>query len=304
MNEHVGTVFESDSAPQASSWSQDRRLKFIEFRLRWDGKINRNDLTDFFSLSVPQASADLSKYSEAAPLNLSYDKKAKCYVRGEGFNPIYPQSGARTYLNELLALSTNVIESKSSFIGWKPSLGVAPIPGRTLDEQVLSLVVQSIREKRKLLVSYQGMARPDPIDRNISPHALGFDGFRWHVRAYCHLRNDFRDFVIGRLSKVTMGDTSDVEGSSDQQWNEILTLILAPHPGLSPGGQRAISMEYGMIDGSAQLHCRHALLFYALRRLRLEQTEDASQGAAQQIILVNRDKLKPYIDQLTTKGAQ
>lgn len=300
MNEHVGTVFESDSAPQASSWSQDRRLKFIEFRLRWDGKINRNDLTDFFSLSVPQASADLSKYSEAAPLNLSYDKKAKCYVRGEGFNPIYPQSGARTYLNELLALSTNVIESKSSFIGWRPSLGAAPIPERTLDEQVLSLVIQSIREKRKLRVSYQGMNRPDPVGRNISPHALGFDGFRWHVRAYCHLRNDFRDFVIGRLSEVTIGDTSDVEGTSDQQWNDILTLILAPHPGLSPGGQRAISMEYGMIDGSAQLHCRHALLFYALRRLRLEQTEDASQGAAQQIILVNRDELKPYIDQLTT----
>jgi len=145
MNEHVGTVFESDPAPQASSWSQDRRLKFIEFRLRWDGKINRNDLTDFFSLSVPQASADLSKYSEAAPLNLSYDKKAKCYVRGEGFNPIYPQSGSRTYLNELLALSTNVIESKSSFIGWKPSLGVAPIPERTLDEQVLSLVIQLVQ---------------------------------------------------------------------------------------------------------------------------------------------------------------
>jgi hypothetical protein len=302
MNTHVGTVTESDLMPQASSWSQDRRLKFIEFRLRWEGKINRNDLTDFFSLSTPQASADLSKYSEAAPLNLSYDRKAKCYVRGEKFNPIYPQTGARTYLNELLALTINVIESKSSFIGWKPGIGVAPIPGRTLDEQVLSLVIQGIREKRKLRVSYQGMTRPDPIIRKISPHALGFDGFRWHVRAYCHLRNDFRDFVIGRLTDVTIEDTSDIDESSDQQWGNFLTLILAPHPGLSQGGQKAICMEYGMIDGLAELRCRHALLFYALRYLRLDQTEIENKSAAQQIVLVNRSELNPYIDEITKKN--
>jgi hypothetical protein len=148
------------------------------------------------------------------------------------------------------------------------------------------------------------MKRPNPTDRNISPHALGFDGLRWHVRAYCHLRNQFRDFVIGRLSDVTIGDVSDMEEASDQQWNNILTLILAPHPGLSPGGQRAISMEFGMTNGSVQLHCRQALLFYALRRLRLEQAEDLSQGAAQQIILVNREELSPYIHQLTAKDAE
>jgi WYL domain len=304
MNTQNGQEAEGEPAPQASTWSQDRRLKFIEFRLRWDGRINRNDLTDFFSLSVPQASADLSKYSEAAPLNLSYDTKAKCYVKADGFSPIYARSSSRTYLNELLALATNVIEPKSSFIGWRPDLGVAPIPGRTLDGQVLSYVVQAIREKLKLSVWYQGMSRPDPIARELSPHALAFDGFRWHVRAYCHLRSAFQDFVIGRLTDVRIGDISDVDRSADQPWNEMLTLILAPHPGLSPGGKRAICMEYGMIDGSVQLSCRQALLFYALRRLKLDQVEDPKQAASQQIVLLNREDLQPYIDQLTTKGTQ
>ena len=63
-----------------NKWNQARRLEFIDFRLSCDGKINRKDLVDFFSISVPQASLDLSKYqemvenSEPPRANLKYDR--------------------------------------------------------------------------------------------------------------------------------------------------------------------------------------------------------------------------------------
>lgn len=61
-------------------WGVERRLEFIEFRLFWEGSINRGDIVDTFGVSVPQASKDLSLYQERAPGNMEYDTREKRYV--------------------------------------------------------------------------------------------------------------------------------------------------------------------------------------------------------------------------------
>ena len=38
-------------------WGIERRLEFIEFRLYWEGRVNRADLTSVFGISTVQASA-------------------------------------------------------------------------------------------------------------------------------------------------------------------------------------------------------------------------------------------------------
>lgn len=294
MKDHNESEYGSE-LPEAASWSQDRRLKFIDFRLRWEGRVNRGDLMDFFGISAPQASADLGKYAQAAPENIDYDLKLKSYVRMEGFTPVYPRSASRAYLNELLALTTEVIEPAGSFIGWRPEVGIAPTPSRTFDGRVLSILLHAIREQLQVRVAYQGMKRPEPVERDISPHALGFDGFRWHVRAFCHERKRYQDFVIGRMTNVVLGLTSDRKGADDVEWRTMLTLVIAPHPRLPAGAKRAIRMEYGMVDGTLHLPCRQALLFYALHRLGLQAEHDSQESAAvQQIVLLNRAELTPY----------
>jgi hypothetical protein len=52
-------------------WGVERRLEFIEFRLYWEGGINRSDIREFFGVSVPQASKDLSLYQEMAKVTKS-----------------------------------------------------------------------------------------------------------------------------------------------------------------------------------------------------------------------------------------
>lgn len=291
-----------DDTPRPSTWSQDRRLKFIDFRLRWEGRINRTDLTRFFDISMPQASADLSKYAEAAPENLRYDGRAKAYLRTESFSPLYSRSASNTYLNELLTLEAGVMEPKSSFIGWRPELGVVPLPKRMVDGAVLSRLLQAIKDRRRVRVHYQAMARPEPTTRILSPLALAYDGFRWHVRAYCHRREDFRDFVIARLSELTLEEPSDISVADDVQWNTVLTLVLAAHPKLPPQAKKVLQMDFGMEGGSVKFPCRQALLFYALRKLGLDRPEER-EPEAEQIILLNRQELRPYIDQLDKKEA-
>lgn len=303
MKDQPVSEYGGPATPQPASWSQDRRLKLIDFRLRWEGRVNRGDLIEYFGISAPQASADLSKYTDAAPFNLTYDMKLKSYVRTDSFAPLYARSSSRAYLNELLALTTGVVDRKASFIGWLPEVGVAPTPHRLLDGRTLAMVLQSIRERRRLALGYQGMNRPEPTQREISPHALGFDGFRWHVRAYCHLRAQYQDFVIGRMVDASVGDETDRTGKDDDQWNTVLRLVLAPHPDLSPGAKRAIRMEYGMVDGTMELHCRQALLFYALRRLGLQPQHDKSAAAVQQIVLLNQAELQPYLTKVQGKDS-
>jgi hypothetical protein len=296
MNNQFESELTPPELPQPASWSQDRRLKFIDFRLRWEGRVNRIDLCDHFGISTPQASADLSKYTASAQLNLTYNMKLKSYVPTSDFSALYTRSSTRAYLNELLALSTGVIDKKASFLGWVPEVAVAPTPTRLLEGRSLALVLRSIRDRRRLSLAYQGMSRAEPVEREISPHALAFDGFRWHARAYCHLRNQYRDFVIGRMVNPSLGLDTDRAGKEDEAWNNVLELILAPDPKLPAGARHAISMDYGMIDGQTVLSCRQALLFYALKRLGLEQGTEAASGAAQQIVLLNQAELQPFIE--------
>ena len=48
------------------------QLEFIDFRLFWEGRIIRSDLTDQFGISAPQASTDLARYQELVATNLTY----------------------------------------------------------------------------------------------------------------------------------------------------------------------------------------------------------------------------------------
>jgi hypothetical protein len=291
---------EQTPAKANARWGQDRRLAFVDFRLRWDGRINRSDLTDFFGISVPQASLDIARYTELAPQNLAYDRSSRVYQITESFHPLYTENQPQRYLNELLASETGVLEAGASFIGWRPPVDSVPQPGRVVEADTLAALLKAIREGSGLKVVYQSMSRPEPSARTISPHALAYDGFRWHVRAFCYSRKEFRDFVLGRILDVLGTETTCKPATEDVQWNTILTLIIAPHPMLSKEKRRVIELDYGMQDGAVELKCRQALLFYTLRRLGLSD-HDAQPPETQQIVLKNRAELAPFL--LPSPGA-
>src|SRR6056297_2168518 len=84
-------------------WGVEKRLEFIEFRLFWEGGINRSDIISQFGVSVPQASKDLTLYEEKAPGNLAYDKSAKRYKASPKFKPVLLEPDAPSYLSHLQA---------------------------------------------------------------------------------------------------------------------------------------------------------------------------------------------------------
>ncbi len=294
-NQHTDLQDQTASAAKPTRWGQERRIEFIDFRLQWDGRVNRSDLIDFFRISVPQASLDFARYMELAPQNIEYDRSEKAYLAASNFQPLVASGEAQGYLNQLLGISSQVLEREASFLGWAPPLGAVRFPGRKIEVPVLRRVLDAIRRKRMLQIEYQSMNRPNPSVRGISPHAVGFDGFRWHVRAYCHERHAFRDFVFARILNVVADGESTVDSIGDEAWSTLLELVLAPHPELQPGQRRAIELDYGMVSGRVSFQTRQALLFYVLRRLGLDRLAQGT-PQAQQIVLVNRDALQPFLE--------
>jgi hypothetical protein len=268
-------------------WGGAQRLEFIEFRLFWEGHVNRIDVMQQFGLSVNQASSDLNRYIGFAPDNMVYDKSARTYVRGPDFAAKFLKPDASRYLAQLRSLADDILESDDTWIAELPSYDAAPTPARGVNPVILRSVVGAICRSEAIEVKYQSLSRPEPIWRWIAPHAIGFDGFRWYTRAFCQMDEVFKDFLLSRIISTRNVEASEVTDVADADWLEYVTLEIGPHPGLSENQKKVIALDYGMRGGTAKIKVRRALLYYALKRLGLDTDPDARKPQDQQIVLLN-----------------
>lgn len=272
-------------------WGIEKRLEFIEFRLFWEGNVNRSDLMKQFGVSMNQASNDLNRYVNFAPDNMFYDKYSRTYVRGAEFKPQFLEPDAGRYLTQIKSISDGIISNDEAWISNLPSYSVAPTPVRGINPAMLRSVVGAIRRSDAIEVKYQSMSTAEPVWRWIAPHAIAFDGFRWHARAFCLTKTTFRDFLLSRILENRECRESAVSAKDDRDWNTEATLEIGPHPELSETQANIIALDYGMHNGKAKIKVRRALLYYALRRLGLDTDPAARKPQDQQIVLLNREDI-------------
>jgi hypothetical protein len=270
-------------------WGVEQRLEFIEFRLFWEGHVNRSDVMTQFGLSVNQASSDLSRYIGLAPNNMDYDRSLRTYVRQPGFRPVFGKLDAGRYLAQLRSVADGILDHDDCWIAELPAYDSAPTPARGVDPATLRSVVNAIRRCEAIEVQYQSLSNPEPRWRWIAPHAIAFDGFRWHARAFCFGDEVFKDFLLSRILDTRGSRNTDASGDDDRDWHSEVTLEVGPHPELSETQAKVIALDYGMRGGKAKMKVRRALLYYALRRLGLDTDPAARKPQDQQIVLLNKE---------------
>ncbi|MBQ9274833.1 MAG: WYL domain-containing protein [Succinivibrio sp.] len=302
----------------ANKWNQQRRLEFIDYRLYSAGRINRTDLVDFFQISVAQASLDLARYqllvqSDSPPrYNLEYDRHVKYYQRTSDFQPLYPKlCSPQRYLADLLDNTRGELHFSINFLGYAPPVVLIPGPPRQalLKRQVLCNLVEAIRTRRAVHVSYRTAAQADNLDHLIAPHSLCFDGQRWRVRAYCYDHHKFTDYdclrIVGCDVPVTPAPDDrfpdplsnnfkevGVAAADDDDWNEVVDIVLRANPELSESERRLVEYDYGMSrDGTVVYACRVALLYYALYNLRLTEQFRGLPAQERRLYLDNEGEL-------------
>ena len=266
------------------SFAQRQRLAYIDFCLLFKGAIYRQDLINRFEVGLSAGSRDFNLYKELAPENLDYDSSGKRYYQTAQFKPLFEHDAQRT-----LTKLANDLSDGFDAIGDMHFPVEAPSSLNIPDIFIVAKLVQAILNNKVVSVIYTSLSSGSNA-RELVPHAIVDNGLRWHVRAYDRKSNSFRDFVLTRISKVTLKQSPAAEERSEQdaEWHRMLPLQLVPHP-KNVSFPTAIEMDYGMENSQLLINVRAAMAGYLLRRWNVDCTERATlKGAEYQLWLQNR----------------
>lgn len=198
----------------------------------------------------------------------------------------------------LRSMAEGFADAGANWLAAPPDMDIALTLRRKVDTEVLRSVLAAVREERSLNLHYQSMNRdrPDPAWRRITPHAFGFDGLRWHVRAWCHETARFKDFLLSRVLGYGAFGEPGAGAAQDRLWHESFDIIIVPHPELSAGQQAVVAKDYSMVDGRAVLTVRYAMLFYVLKRLGLLDGARLRDPRTQHIVAADEDEVAAALE--------
>ncbi|MCY0093871.1 hypothetical protein [Hoeflea ulvae] len=157
-------------------WGVEQRFEFREFRLFWEGHVNRSNLMDRFGVSLDQASTDLNRYIGFAPDNIVYNKSARTYVRGQAFKSLFRQTYSSRYLSQLWSVADGIIDREALWIAGLRPLACGPTPVRNVNPVTLLLVVITILRRIELNTDPRARKPKDQQIALLNSEAVHEDG--------------------------------------------------------------------------------------------------------------------------------
>ncbi|TAK82753.1 MAG: WYL domain-containing protein [Betaproteobacteria bacterium] len=276
-------------------WGLAQRFEFIEWRAYWVGRVNRKDLEDAFHISTPQASIDFKRYQEAAPGNIEYNATEKTYVATDAFRPKFLALSPERYMLQLQAVTSGALRKSDTWFDELPRADVIPTITRGAEAYTLRAIIQTIKNGEAIKIYYRSLERVGL--RTICPHALAHDGYRWHARALSLERQEYRDYVLGRILSVSQPEPCNAHPTDDVEWETFVKLRVIAHPGLTSEQKATIEHDYRLKDGKLDIEMRAALAFYFIRRHNLDlRISDISPERAQ-LFLENFGEVKAAVEE-------
>ena len=270
------------------SFAQKQRLAYIDFKLYFTGMVTRSEIVSHFELGLAAATRDLKIYKERAPENMVYNNVEKKYFITNQFKPILKHEARRT----LIKLANNISDgfdaiSDTSFPIESPS------PLNVPDIDIIAKLSQAIINHKPISVIYTSLSSGSGA-RELVPHSIVDNGLRWHLRAYDRKSKSFRDFVLTRITKVTIQaktPSPEEDKLEDHQWMRMVPLQIIPHPN-NVKHPTAIKLDFGMEKGMLEVNVRAAMAGYLLRRWNVDCSEEAVlSGPEYQLYLQNSKTL-------------
>lgn len=266
------------------SFAQKQRLAYIDFKLYFTGMVTRSEIVSHFELGLAAATRDLKFYKDNAPENMAYDNVEKKYFITTQFKPIFKHDARRT----LIKLANNISDGFDS-IGDTSFPIESPSPLNVPDIDIIAKLSQAIINQKPISVIYTSLSSGSGA-RELVPHSIVDNGLRWHLRAYDRKSKSFRDFVLTRITKVTIiaqTPSPEEDKLEDHQWMRMVPLQIIPHPN-NVKHPTAIKLDFGMEKGMLEVNVRAAMAGYLLRRWNVDCSERGSlSGPEYQLYLQN-----------------
>jgi len=246
------------------NWGARERLLYLERLAYWRGWVRRGDLSEKFGISIPQASADIAEYLKRNVPALRYDLSQKRYVANPGMTPVFERGG----LDEAVQL----LVSGGAEVAHVDRVARIDLPHRHASPEVVRDLVRAVFAVALIDLYYYSVNSGTEGWRTVSPHAFAHDGYRWHVRAWCHEDSVYKDFVLGRIAQVRASDRNSDSRPPDAEWLEFVNVRFRAHRGLSAVQREALERDFAMKEGVAVVRVRKAMLLYTLVYLGLDNS--------------------------------
>jgi hypothetical protein len=251
---HVKSIDEVASTRNGSGVLQ--RLKWLDDRLCWVGTFRRSDYSAKHGISDAQASADIAIYvgnSSTPPL---LDRRLGKYVAPAEFRPLFDADDKQ--------LTSWLSDHQVSFED------VSAVPEATPYPLVMRSILSAIETSTPVQIIYQSMTSDDSSERIICPHALVRASRRLYVRAWDDKRRRFADFVVLRIKASAIVEGAPwIPAELDDEWNQMVEIVLVPNPELSSPQASTVAVEYKMEKGRLVIRTRAALVIYLIVELGL-----------------------------------
>ncbi len=250
-----------------------RRFAFIEARLLWGGGLTAGELGTAFGIARQNAQHTLDLYRRRHPGQMHYDRNLRRHLRTPDFSAQHVRAEVARFLDYQRAVSQVARFHDEPDWADLPFADADALSHPLYGQEAVAVVLEALRRETVVEIEYwskRGIRR-----RRISPHHLVSADGRYHVRAYCHEVEQYRDFVLSRIVHAQPTGDAWVSGAADSDWHLRQDLAFAVNPALPPEAQEAYRLDY-LVDGTNSLELRgvrKALAYYVRRRLcrQLEQ---------------------------------
>lgn len=276
------------------NWAARERIRMIEVLLWWRGWVRRGDLMDCFGISPAQASGDIQRFLELNRNGVIYHPNRKRYEASENFTcRLHRPSLAEAVTllfgqnpgNAALAVRTEQAPGQSDDL-----VDIVSLPQRVSNDRAVRVLVMALLRKEPIEARYVSVNSSSRKTRTLLPRALGFDGSRWHARCWDAERQDWRDYVLGRMEECKWSRKDVDEPPTDEEWNTFVVLKLKPSASLSKEAKAAIKMDYNMTSDSMEIRVRKAMVKYLRQNLGLPWDSNAKEPWAPYFQVVSEKK--------------
>jgi predicted DNA-binding transcriptional regulator YafY len=184
---------------------------------------NAGKLADHFELSVKRAQRTIDHFRDRLQAPLEYESSRKGYFYTDS---TFQLPVIRISEEELLALliskkliteasAGSLADELGSVSKRLSTLLAANLPGKTRPEDAFSfrwknisptdplifkIVTATLLQGKLLTFCYYSPTTNSCTMRTVEPHHMANYMGNWHLIAFCRLRNDWRDFVLGRMT--------------------------------------------------------------------------------------------------------
>lgn len=259
--------------------SSQQRIRDLETLLIWEGSLENSRIREVFGLQMVQASRMVTAFMSEHKHDVARVTPHAPVIAQSNFKPLYSLNEPDEYLRLVEGARPAEVA---------PFITDARIDLSPTSSQLFATLNQACRLGLGVNIFYRSVNNPDGSDRLVFPHSMVRAARRWHVRAWCTLRQEFRDFTVGRIISAALTDEqSAVDVTADSAWHEMVDLVVAAHPALSEEQAQVLRHEYLASQISSKVNVRRALVSYVVQDLRLAIDPLKHLPPGYQLVLVN-----------------